>query len=63
LSGKKKDFKELEEDEDELVLSKDMLNDDDDGEINWWEIINDPDSHGYGNDDYYDEDDVLGIIQ
>jgi hypothetical protein len=44
LSGKKNVFKELEEDKD-LVLSKDMLSDDDDNEKNWWEIINDPDSH------------------
>jgi hypothetical protein len=55
LSEKKKDFKKLTDDD--LVFSKDMLGDDDDGEINWWEILNDSAPHDYGNDDYYDEDD------
>jgi len=44
LSSKKKVFKKLEENDD-LVLSKDMLSNGDDDEKNWWEIINDPDSH------------------
>lgn len=55
MSGKKKNFKELEKNDD-LVLSKDILNDSDD-EINWWEIANDSGPHDYGNDDYYDEND------
>jgi hypothetical protein len=55
LSGKKKNFKEMERDND-LILSEDILNGSED-ELNWWEIINDSASNSYGNEDYDEEKD------
>lgn len=55
MSGKKKNFKEMERDND-LILSEDILNGSEE-ELNWWEIINDSTSNGYGNEDFYEEDD------
>lgn len=56
MSSKKKDLKRLVKD-DELVLSRDILNDDGD-EIDWWEALNDSNLYDYEKDEYYGENDI-----